>query len=193
MADGKKGFMLYADQKELFESLPDEIAGKLIKHIFKYVNDENPSEDDLLIKIAFTSIKTQLKRDLKKYKAKCLKNKDNINKRWNKKNTNVYERIPTDTKYTDKDNDKDNDKDIYKQFVHLKITKKENKKLLNLGYSQKQINDIYDSIENFKQNTKYKSLYLTAKNWLKKEEKSIKQISNLELAAKRTDEKFKNQ
>ena len=69
MAKDKKGFVLYADQKELFEQLPDEKAGELIKHIFKYVNDENPTTEDLFIKLAFTPIKQQLKRDLKKFEA----------------------------------------------------------------------------------------------------------------------------
>lgn len=64
MAEGKKGFILYADQKELFDQLPDEKAGELIKHIFKYVNDEEPKTDDLIINLAFTPIKLQLKRDL---------------------------------------------------------------------------------------------------------------------------------
>lgn len=67
MATDKKGFILYADQKELFDQLPNDKAGELIKHIFSYVNDESPSTDDLLIKLAFTPIKQQLKRDLKKF------------------------------------------------------------------------------------------------------------------------------
>ena len=67
MAKDKKGFILYADQKELFDQLPNEKAGELIKHIFSYVNDENPVTEDLLIKLAFTPIKQQLKRDLEKF------------------------------------------------------------------------------------------------------------------------------
>ena len=70
MAKDKKAFILYADQKEIFQELPDDYAGKLIKHIFQYVNDENPVTDDLILKIAFSSIKAQLKRDLKKYEEK---------------------------------------------------------------------------------------------------------------------------
>ena len=67
MAQDKKGFILYADQKELFQQLPDAKAGELIKHIFQYVNDENPISDDLIINLAFTPIKQQLKRDLLKF------------------------------------------------------------------------------------------------------------------------------
>jgi hypothetical protein len=63
--EGKKSFVLYTDQREVFDELSDEDAGRLIKHIFSYVNDENPSTDNILIKVAFLPIKTQLKRDLK--------------------------------------------------------------------------------------------------------------------------------
>ena len=62
--NGKKSFVLYTDQKEVFDELTDEDAGKLIKHIFAYVNDENPEQTDKLLKIAFLPIKTQLKRVL---------------------------------------------------------------------------------------------------------------------------------
>lgn len=67
MADGKQSFLAYADWKELFDSLPDDKAGKLIKHIFAYVNDENPKSDDFLINTIFIPIKSTLKRDLKKW------------------------------------------------------------------------------------------------------------------------------
>lgn len=68
--EGKKSFVLYTDQREVFDELSDEDAGRLIKHIFSYVNDENPSTDDLLLKVAFLPIKTQLKRDLKMWDEK---------------------------------------------------------------------------------------------------------------------------
>ena len=64
MAEGKKTFMLYADMIGVFEKLPDDKAGQLIKHIFDYVNDKNPETDDLLLNIAFDPIKAKLKRDL---------------------------------------------------------------------------------------------------------------------------------
>lgn len=70
MAENKQSFVLYADQYELFKKLPNEVAGELIKHIFAYVNDENPTTDNLLIEIAFEPIKAQLKRDLKRWESK---------------------------------------------------------------------------------------------------------------------------
>ena len=68
--EGKKSFVLYTDQREVFDELDDVTAGKLIKHIFAYVNDEDPSTDDLLLKVAFLPIKTQLKRDLRMWDEK---------------------------------------------------------------------------------------------------------------------------
>lgn len=67
MAKGKKSFVLYSDQKEIFEHLTDEQSGKLIKHIFRYVNDENPTCDDAIVNLAFITIKASLKRDLQKW------------------------------------------------------------------------------------------------------------------------------
>jgi len=67
MAEDKKSFIAYADWKETFDKLPDEIAGKLIKHIFAYVNDENPISNDFIIDAVFSNIKNTLKRDLKKW------------------------------------------------------------------------------------------------------------------------------
>lgn len=68
--EGKKSFVLYTDQREVFDELSNEDAGKLIKHIFSYVNDEDPITEDLLLKVAFLPIKTQLKRDLKMWDEK---------------------------------------------------------------------------------------------------------------------------
>jgi hypothetical protein len=77
MADNKKSFILYVDSKSTFEALEDDEAGRLIKHIFRYVSDSNPVAPDKLTQIAFESIKQQLKRDLIKYESICDRNKDN--------------------------------------------------------------------------------------------------------------------
>jgi hypothetical protein len=67
MAENKKSFIAYVDWKETFDSLPDDKAGQLIKHIFAYINDENPKSNDILINAVFANIKHTLKRDLRKY------------------------------------------------------------------------------------------------------------------------------
>jgi len=70
MAEDKKSFVLYTDSIGLIKQLPDDVSGRLFKHIFAYVNDENPTSDELLLNIAFEPIKQQLKRDLIKYEKK---------------------------------------------------------------------------------------------------------------------------
>jgi len=70
MAENKKSFLLYCDQIHLFEELTDDEAGRLVKHIFRYVNDQNPDAPDRITKLSFEPIKHQLKRDLIKYTSK---------------------------------------------------------------------------------------------------------------------------
>jgi len=67
MAQDKKSFVAYSDWDGMFQALPDEIAGKLIKHIFSYVNDRSPKSDDYIINALFEQVKSTLKRDLKKW------------------------------------------------------------------------------------------------------------------------------
>jgi hypothetical protein len=67
---------------------------------------------------------------------------------------------------TNKNIKKENKENIYRQFKHLKLTIEEFNKL-KIDYTQEQIDFILDSIENYAQNKKYNSLYLTSLNWLK--------------------------
>lgn len=77
MAKDKKSFILYCDYLHTFSKLPDEFAGKLIKHVLEYVNDMNPESDDWMLNATFEPIKRQLKRDLKKYEKIQERNKVN--------------------------------------------------------------------------------------------------------------------
>jgi hypothetical protein len=126
MAKDKTSFLLYCDQQGVFNKLPDEIAGKLIKHIFAYVNDENPPCDDLLLTIAFEPIKTQLKRDLRKYDDYIDKQKFNGAKGGRPKKeetTQITQPFFQEPKKADNVNDTDNDnvKDIkVKRDVFIK-------------------------------------------------------------------------
>ena len=69
MAEGKKSFVLYCDSKSMVNKMTDESAGRLFKHIFSYVTDENPETNDPFVDLAFEHFKQYLKRDLKKYES----------------------------------------------------------------------------------------------------------------------------
>lgn len=88
MIDEKKGFIMYADQYDLFKMLSNEMAGELIKHVFSYINGENPETDNQIINIAFLPIKQQLNRDSKKWEktkiARSKAGKASANRRLNK-------------------------------------------------------------------------------------------------------------
>ena len=70
MAEDQKGFVLYCDLIHTIEKLPDDKAGLVFKHLLRYVNDQNPITEDLIVDITFEPIKRQLKRDLVKYEGK---------------------------------------------------------------------------------------------------------------------------
>lgn len=116
MAKDKKSFLLYTDQQSIFKLLPDELAGKLIKHIFAYVNDENPDTPDLMLQLAFEPIKQQLKRDLKLYEDVCKKRSESgklggrPKKQTEAKKANGF--FEKQTKAKKADNENDNDIDI---------------------------------------------------------------------------------
>jgi hypothetical protein len=130
MAKNKKGFVLYADQHELFSQLTDEQAGKLIKHVFRYVNDEDPQTDDIIINLAFTPIKQQLKRDLKKYEDRAERSRSNGLKGGRPK-TQKTQQVKKEPRKPDTVKDTVKDKDIYtmpaySDFKEYAYSKKKN-------------------------------------------------------------------
>lgn len=87
MAEEKKSFLMYCDLMFTADKLSDENAGKLLKHLLRYVNDLNPEPENDLIDIVFEPIKRQLKRDLSDWDEKKVERSlsgrlGNI-KRWN--------------------------------------------------------------------------------------------------------------
>jgi len=88
MAKDKKSVLIYCDLIHTVEHLPDELAGRLFKHLLEYVNDRDPQTDDVMLKIAFEPIKQQLKRDLQKYNNIVERNRANGAKGGRPKNPN---------------------------------------------------------------------------------------------------------
>ena len=87
MAKGKKTIVIYSDWIATFEKLTDEEAGKLIKHLLRYVNDQNP-EADRMTELLFAQMQQTLKRDLKKWEEikqqRSEAGKKGMAKRWEK-------------------------------------------------------------------------------------------------------------
>ena len=69
MAEDKKSFVLYSDLIHTVKKMPKEKQGELFMTILAYVNDENPTVDDLMVELVFEPIKLQMKRDLAKYES----------------------------------------------------------------------------------------------------------------------------
>ena len=107
----KNSFIVYYQYAEHFELLTDEELGRLIRAMLLYDKDGTLPQYEGVLKMAFSFIKTQLDIDKDKFNTICERNRKNIQKRWNTKNTTGKSGIPKNTKNTDNDNDNDNDND----------------------------------------------------------------------------------
>lgn len=181
MAKDKKSFLLYCDLIHTVNKLSDEQAGKLLKHILSYVNDQNPVANDVIIDLVFEPIKQQLKRDLKKYEGTCETNRENILKRWNKIDTTVYESIRPNTNHTDiergiekeRDSVIDKDKTEFEKFWNIYNKKVGDKEKLLAKWSKIKDEDktkIFETLPRYvasteKQFRKNPETYLNNHSW----------------------------
>lgn len=150
MATNKNKVIVYPDWIDIFNELTDEEAGKLIKHFFEYVNDNDPKLDDKYLKLAFAPIKSALKRDLKKWECIVEKRKKAGQKGGKQKAANVANANTSKqnvANLADKDNDNVNVNDsVNVNDIDISLKKKQSifsfKKSLNeLGADQELISD----------------------------------------------------
>ena len=97
-------FLLQKDQKEIIDELDNEEAGIIFKAIYEYECTKKEPKLNKTLKIVFKQFKVKLDNYDNAYEEKCLKNKENIDKYWEKirTNTNEYERIQSNTMATNK-------------------------------------------------------------------------------------------
>lgn len=120
----KKGVLMYYDLLEQLKDFNDEQFGKVVRVMIKYDKDGiEPNIEDAQIKLAFNILKPTIDRNKQEYQYKCDRNRENINKRWNRQDTNEYDGIRTNTNYTDNDIDIDNDIVINKNIEKENILK----------------------------------------------------------------------
>ena len=96
MNKDQKGFIVYGDTKSLADELSDEQLGQLFRGMLDYFVSGKAPKFSGVLKFAFIPIKQQMDRDQQKYDAKCEKNREKIQKYWDKvkSDTNVYNGIP---------------------------------------------------------------------------------------------------
>lgn len=90
--DKRTSFVLYLDQKEVFDDLDDETAGQLIKAIFEYENSGKISCKGLL-KTVFLQFRATLDRNAKKWeyikKQRSNAGKKGMQNRWKTKENEI--------------------------------------------------------------------------------------------------------
>lgn len=93
------------DTERMLEDFTVEEAGKILKGLLAYANrGEEFETEDRAMRCLFKTIQANIDRNYEKYEAKCERNRQIAQKRWDKKNkgthkedTNECERIPTHT------------------------------------------------------------------------------------------------
>jgi hypothetical protein len=158
----RKAFNFYRSYWEVANELSDKdrlaFYDALLKRQF------TGQETDLkgLVKFAYLSQKHSIDRQVKGFEDKTKSTLIDPTEGGAEGSTqHPYQQVKEKEKEEVKEN-------IYRQFKHLSITKDEYNKLIGV-YSSEAVNSILDAIENYKNNKNYTSLYLTAKQWLKKE------------------------
>ena len=114
MSKDQKGFIVYGNHEEILDRLTDEEAGKLLKAMTKYFNHGTEPKFDGALEFVWIPIRQQMDANAEKYEAKCQKNKESIQRYWNKVkgDTNEYERIRTNTNASNIDIDMGINKNI---------------------------------------------------------------------------------
>tara|TARA_R100001463_G_scaffold70797_1_gene124454 strand:- start:1917 stop:2486 length:570 start_codon:yes stop_codon:yes gene_type:complete len=163
----RDSFIFYRSFFEATKTLTTEQAADLYYAICSYALDRKELELAPVQKALFSLIKPQLDANHKRWENGCKKKQKVSKPQAKRKQKRSKPEANVNVNVNVNDNVNVNEK-VYRKFSHLQINLDDYNKLIS-EYNEQQVNDILDQIENYKGNTKYKNLYLTAKNWLKRD------------------------
>lgn len=152
----KGSFLLKISQREIFNELSNEEAGKLIKGIFNYVCDGDSGLSGLLNAV-FIPIKNEIDKNEEKYKAICERNRQNgLNGGRPRKNTDeeIQEKEETQITQSVIDETEENPMGIFSKDTHISYITNHNSNNHN-NHNSNIIKDIIDYLNN-KTNSKFK-------------------------------------
>lgn len=174
----KDSFILYQEHKEIFETLTDEEAGKLIKAIFEYEDTGKITQLDKSLKLAFIPIKNALDRNKEKYEKVVERNKENGKKGGrpkNPKNPVGYLGYSKKPKKADSDNDNEHDNESDNDIKKKKKKKSFEDVFTENAFStelENTLKDFIDMRKTIKKPMTTKALELLIKN--------LEKLTNLE-------------
>lgn len=194
----KDTFVTYTSYLDKFSRLTDTQMGMLFRAMMEYQKTgEEPLIEDMAVCLCFDVVKCDMDENNKKYEEMCERQRENVRKRWDKRNTDdttVYHGIPpytTDTKHTDNDTDADNDnesdndndsvkkedakaskkepKHKYGQYKNVLLSDSELEKLKDEFFYdwEERIERLSEYIES--KGAKYKNHLATIRSWARKE------------------------
>ena len=160
----KDSMVFYRSFYEALKDLPDNDRLAIYDAIFSYGLDLKEVELSGIAAVIWKLVKPNIEANNRRYEngKKGAKAKQEESKR--KAKGRQRQSKPKANKDVELNNT------IYHQFNHLSISIDDNKKLIDkYFYTQSEIDTVYQRIENYRDNKKYSSLYLTALDWLKRD------------------------
>lgn len=101
MSRDQKGFIVYGDIKAVIDEMTDEQVAQLFRGMVDYFTEGKAPKFTGVLKFVWITVQQQMDRDTEKYQKKCEKNRENVQKRWEReKGTNEYEDIRPNTNDT---------------------------------------------------------------------------------------------
>lgn len=108
-------FCAYHSYLDSIELLNDEERGRLFTALLEYSANRVLIQLDGNERFAFSSMRSQIDRDIKRYEEKCRKQSENARKRWQTQESDLCHGIPDDANDArEKGKERTNTKDIAK-------------------------------------------------------------------------------